>query len=76
MQLISITDFLDLRRLYILDIKHLRALNDLQIKVIGQKEINVQLSALPGILIRVTFQIINNDNWFIHLVLIFCLEMI
>jgi len=76
MQLISITDFLDLRRLYILDIKYLRALNDLQIKVIGQKEINVQLSALPRILIRVTFQIINNDNWFIHLVLIFCLEMI
>ena len=45
------------------NVQHLRALNDSQIKVIGQKEISIRLSVLPETSIRVTFQIIDNDNW-------------
>ena len=51
------------------NVQHLRALNDSQIKVIGQKDISIRLSILPETSTRVTFQIIDNDNWSIHLVL-------
>ncbi|KYN30393.1 hypothetical protein ALC56_15320 [Trachymyrmex septentrionalis] len=44
------------------NVQHLRALNDSQIKVIGQKEISIRLSVLPETSTRVTFQIIDNDN--------------
>ena len=47
-------------------VQHLRALNDSQIKVIGQKEISIR-SVLPEMSTRVTFQIIDNDNWSEHI---------
>ena len=45
------------------------ALNSLQIKVIGQKDISVRLAKLSETSNRVTFNIIDTNNWSTHLIL-------
>ncbi|KYN37546.1 hypothetical protein ALC56_08090, partial [Trachymyrmex septentrionalis] len=46
-----------------------RTLNALQIKVIGQKDIGIRLAELSETSNRVTFNIIDTNNWSIHLIL-------
>ena len=44
-------------------------LNGLQIKIIAQKDIGIRLAELSEISNRVTFNIIDTNNWFTHLIL-------
>ena len=46
-----------------------RTLNALQIKVIGQKDIGIRLAELSETSNRVTFNIIDTNHWFAHLIL-------
>ena len=50
-------------------VQRLRSVNDSQIKVIGQKDISIRLSVLPETSTRVTFNIIDTNNWSTHLIL-------